>query len=47
MRPRPDRVRLRTRPMPNNFFEAEAEANTLENISVCMSMKTMILAFRT
>jgi len=45
MRPRP-------RPRPKFFFEAEAtmyeaEADTLENNSVCMSMKTKILAFRT
>jgi len=32
---------------PKKFFEAEAEPDTLENHSVCMSMKTKILAFRT
>jgi len=26
MRPRPERVRPRTRPKPKNFFEAEVEA---------------------
>ena len=35
MRPRPERVRMR--PRPKNFFEAEARH----------SMKTKILAFRT
>jgi len=52
MRPRPERVRLRTRPRPKNFFEAETtmyepRPDTLEINSVCMSMKTKILAFRT
>jgi len=41
MRPRPERVRLRTRPRPKDFFEAEttmyeAEARHVrEQLSVC------------
>jgi len=49
-RPRPERVRPRMRPRPKKFFEAEAtmyeaeaRPDTLENNSVCMSMKTKIL----
>jgi len=42
MRPRPERVR--TRPRPKNFFEAEA---TVYEAEARHSMKTKILAFRT
>ena len=45
MRPMPERVRPRTRPRPKNFFEAEARH--VREHSVCMSMKTKILVYRT
>ena len=49
MRPRPrlrpERVRPRTRPSPKKF--SRPRPDTLKNNSVCMSMKTKILAFRT
>ena len=46
MRPwlRPERER--TRPRPINFFEAEAR-HVREQLSVCVSVKTKILAFIT
>ena len=48
MRPRPRPERVRTGPRPKIFFEAEARPpDTLENNSVCMSIKNKILAFRT
>ena len=46
MRPRPRPERVRTRPMPKNFVEADVpRPDTLENNSVCLSAKTKILAF--
>jgi len=45
MRPRPERLR----PRHKNFFEAKATMYEAEarHVSVCMSMKTKILTFRT